>query len=222
MQDGVIQHPPSGWGSDLSISEPFIAYKYCLLPSSFSISHINHWCRSGFSHLCLYTTKDAGSARCPARSPPELSWQLVRWAVTPIGTMEFGQTCKLSPHQTPSFVYGNLTTVESSIVGQIRLWTACVHLFLSRCIRMMMQIPPSHVARVVQTSVHYWLFVEAKKSRIRPSNFTAHTHTYSCQSLHFTFSIQQRVRHPQRRQTSSKSKQTILKYWAIFWFIPYY
>lgn len=41
----------------------FIADKYCPIPPSFSVSHINRWCRSSFSHLCLCTTKDGGLAR---------------------------------------------------------------------------------------------------------------------------------------------------------------
>lgn len=155
--------------------------------------------------------------------PLELSWQLVRWAVTPAGTMEFGQTCKPSPHQTPAFClweFNNRWVISCcwtvTTVDSMRPFILFASSF-SRCTRMMMEIPLFRIARVFQTSVCYWLFVEAKNS-----NIIAHTHTYSCQSLHFTYSIQPRVRHPHRTQMSSKSKHTILKYWAILWFIPYY
>lgn len=186
----------TGWGSGLR--EPFIACKYCPIPSGFSISHLSHWCCSSFTHRCLFTAKYGDSACCHAWIPLELAWQLVHWAVIPIGTLEFGQTCNLSPHQTPSYVYGNLTTVESSVavVGQIRLWTACVHLFIALYDNHDANPTLSHcqsTSDICALLIVCW----SQKSRIRPSNITTRTHTYSRQSLHFTYSIQRWVRHPQ-------------------------
>lgn len=85
-------------------------------------------------------------------------------------------------------LYGTLTTVESSVVvGQIRLWTACVHWFHCAARERWCKSRPLALLESFR-HLHVVFGSCSQKSSIIPWNIITHPYTYGCQSLYFTYS----------------------------------
>lgn len=168
----------------------FTAYKYCPIPPSLSVSHINHWCRSSFSHLCLYTTKDGG----PTCSSCTNSTRTLL-AACPLGChshWNIGFWPDLQPFAAPNSIFCLWEFSSHWVISCC--WTETTADSMHPFILMMQNSALSCCqgsSGICALLTDRW----SQKSRIGLSNTTAHTRTHSCQSLDSTYSVQ-RVRRP--------------------------